>query len=185
MGSCVRPCPVRSRPPPPLCGAGGPALFPREPVTRARAREISEIFNSGTQPLQNLAVIRAVKTATVPASAARPAVGQKRPSAKVVRAWCVSVRSLVHTTSLINWRAVSLHSLRMFLRASARAMSHARPAPVGETIDVDGRGFGKHAIENGPQHPVTPLRPVTIPDIGARAAPPAVTSVTPGLRPTP
>jgi len=41
--------------------AGRPSLLPTSPVTRARAREIAEIINSGTQPLQNLNHIKAIK----------------------------------------------------------------------------------------------------------------------------
>lgn len=35
-----------------------PALLPREPLARARARQLAEIVNSGIQPLQNLGVMR-------------------------------------------------------------------------------------------------------------------------------
>lgn len=38
-----------------------PRLVPAEPVARARARALAEIVNSGIQPLQNIAVTRAVK----------------------------------------------------------------------------------------------------------------------------
>jgi maleylpyruvate isomerase len=38
-----------------------PALFPDDPLLRARAMEIAEIVNSGTQPLQNLGLLRALK----------------------------------------------------------------------------------------------------------------------------
>ncbi len=40
-------------------------LIPTDPVTKARAREIAELVNSGIQPLQNLSVLRQVKTATL------------------------------------------------------------------------------------------------------------------------
>jgi maleylpyruvate isomerase len=40
---------------------GGTPLLPREPYLRARARMLAEIVNSGIQPLQNLAVTKAVK----------------------------------------------------------------------------------------------------------------------------
>lgn len=36
-----------------------PPLLPAHPWARARAREIAEILNAGTQPLQNLATVRA------------------------------------------------------------------------------------------------------------------------------
>ena len=72
-------------------------MLPHDHVLRARARQIAEIFNSGTQPLQNLSVIKSVKTAEIALSHER-SVGSKRPR---------------------------------------------------ETKEVDGRGFGKHAIENG------------------------------------
>jgi len=39
----------------------GVPLVGTDPLTRMRVREISEIINSGTQPLQNLAVLRMVK----------------------------------------------------------------------------------------------------------------------------
>jgi len=47
------------------CGGGAalPPLLPSEPLPRARALEIAEIVNSGTQPLQNLSVLQAVKSA--------------------------------------------------------------------------------------------------------------------------
>lgn len=38
-----------------------PALLPREPLARARVRELSEIVNAGTQPLQNTPVLDRVK----------------------------------------------------------------------------------------------------------------------------
>jgi maleylacetoacetate isomerase len=34
----------------------GPALYPRDPWARARTRQLVELVNSGTQPLQNLSV---------------------------------------------------------------------------------------------------------------------------------
>ena len=34
-----------------------PALLPREPIARARVRELVELVNSGIQPLQNLSVL--------------------------------------------------------------------------------------------------------------------------------
>ena len=37
-----------------------PPLLPREPLARARARQLVELINAGTQPLQNLTVLRAV-----------------------------------------------------------------------------------------------------------------------------
>jgi maleylpyruvate isomerase len=39
----------------------GRALLPKEPLARARARELAEIINSGIQPLQNLSTTNAVK----------------------------------------------------------------------------------------------------------------------------
>ena len=39
----------------------GPALLPRDLFLRARARQLAEIVNSGTQPLQNLGVITYVR----------------------------------------------------------------------------------------------------------------------------
>ncbi|HEX3757724.1 MAG TPA: maleylacetoacetate isomerase [Kofleriaceae bacterium] len=36
-------------------------LLPRDPLLRARARALAEIFNSGVQPLQNIAVLRKIK----------------------------------------------------------------------------------------------------------------------------
>ena len=44
---------------------GAPSLRPADAVARARAAEIAEIIASGTQPLQNLAVVAAVRTAEV------------------------------------------------------------------------------------------------------------------------
>jgi maleylpyruvate isomerase len=38
-----------------------PALLPRDAFLRARARQLAEIVNSGTQPFQNLEVLREVK----------------------------------------------------------------------------------------------------------------------------
>ena len=38
-----------------------PSLLPRDPFARAIVRELAEIVNSGTQPLQNLAVLQALK----------------------------------------------------------------------------------------------------------------------------
>jgi maleylpyruvate isomerase len=38
-----------------------PALLPAEPLSRARARMLSEMVNSGIQPLQNLTVLQYVK----------------------------------------------------------------------------------------------------------------------------
>ena len=40
-------------------------LFPADAGLKATAREIAELINSGIQPLQNLAVLRQVKTATI------------------------------------------------------------------------------------------------------------------------
>ena len=37
-----------------------PPLLPAEPVGRARARQLAEMVNSGIQPLQNLAVLKAL-----------------------------------------------------------------------------------------------------------------------------
>ena len=46
------------------CDAKGrPSLRPADTVAHARAAEIAEIINAGTQPLQNLAVIGAVRSA--------------------------------------------------------------------------------------------------------------------------
>ncbi|MEZ4248366.1 MAG: maleylacetoacetate isomerase [Polyangiales bacterium] len=39
----------------------GPALLPTDPFERARAWEIAEVVNAGTQPLQNLSVLHAVR----------------------------------------------------------------------------------------------------------------------------
>jgi maleylpyruvate isomerase len=38
-----------------------PALLPARPFERARARQLAEIVNAGTQPLQNLGVLQRVK----------------------------------------------------------------------------------------------------------------------------
>jgi maleylacetoacetate isomerase len=38
----------------------GPALLPEDPLQRARVRQLVEIINAGTQPLQNLSVLRHV-----------------------------------------------------------------------------------------------------------------------------
>jgi fumarylacetoacetase len=43
--------------------ASGPRLFPRDPATKAVAREMAELINSGIQPMQNLSVLRQIKTA--------------------------------------------------------------------------------------------------------------------------
>ncbi len=42
-----------------------PALLPSDPVLRARARQLTEVVNSGIQPLQNLAVMKRLKAAGV------------------------------------------------------------------------------------------------------------------------
>lgn len=39
-----------------------PPLLPRDPLLRARARALAEIVNSGVQPLQNVAVLRKIKS---------------------------------------------------------------------------------------------------------------------------
>ena len=46
-----------------LSNGGNSGVFPRDPLSKARAKEISEIINSGIQPLQNLSVLRSVQTA--------------------------------------------------------------------------------------------------------------------------
>ena len=38
-----------------------PSLLPKNPLKRAKAREIAEIVNSGIQPLQNIALMRQIK----------------------------------------------------------------------------------------------------------------------------
>lgn len=38
----------------------GASLLPRDPVAKARVREISEVINAGTQPLQNLEHMKAI-----------------------------------------------------------------------------------------------------------------------------
>lgn len=38
-----------------------PTMLPKDPVLRATTRQLAEIINSGTQPLQNLAVINKLK----------------------------------------------------------------------------------------------------------------------------
>ena len=43
--------------------SNGVRLIPRDAATKAAAREMAELINSGIQPLQNLAVLRQVKTA--------------------------------------------------------------------------------------------------------------------------
>ncbi len=43
----------------------GLRLFPTDAATKATAREMAELVNSGIQPMQNLAVLRQVKTAKV------------------------------------------------------------------------------------------------------------------------
>lgn len=40
-----------------------PALLPRDPVLRARARQLAEIVNSGIQPMQNLGILDHLKEA--------------------------------------------------------------------------------------------------------------------------
>lgn len=45
-----------------------PALLPAEPAARARVRAMAEVVNSGIQPLQNLAVIRALRAEPISAS---------------------------------------------------------------------------------------------------------------------
>jgi len=42
-----------------------PSVYPGTAAQRARAREIAEIINSGIQPIQNLAMLRQVKTAVL------------------------------------------------------------------------------------------------------------------------
>jgi maleylpyruvate isomerase len=42
--------------------APSPPLFPRAPFLRARARQLAEIINAGTQPLQNSGVLARVKS---------------------------------------------------------------------------------------------------------------------------
>lgn len=39
-----------------------PSIFPEDVMARARARQLAEIINAGTQPLQNLAVIQHLRT---------------------------------------------------------------------------------------------------------------------------
>jgi maleylacetoacetate isomerase len=39
-----------------------PALLPKDPFLRAQARRIAEVFNAGTQPLQNLRVLNRLET---------------------------------------------------------------------------------------------------------------------------
>lgn len=39
----------------------GPSLIPEEPFARARAWQLAEMVNSGIQPLQNLAVLKAIE----------------------------------------------------------------------------------------------------------------------------
>ena len=55
-----------------------PSLFPADALDRARAREIAEIVNSGTQPLQNLGHLRALEGLGVDAKArvAKPAIAK-------------------------------------------------------------------------------------------------------------
>ena len=43
----------------------GRSLLPHDIVQRARARQIAEIFNSGTQPLQNVSIIKSIQQAEV------------------------------------------------------------------------------------------------------------------------
>jgi maleylacetoacetate isomerase len=43
-------------------GNRGGRLLPLDPVSRAKVKEIAEVINSGTQPLQNLGVIKAIDT---------------------------------------------------------------------------------------------------------------------------
>ncbi|HEX3482231.1 MAG TPA: maleylacetoacetate isomerase [Kofleriaceae bacterium] len=38
-----------------------PPLLPRDPLLRARARALSEIFNAGVQPMQNMATLKKIK----------------------------------------------------------------------------------------------------------------------------
>jgi len=38
-----------------------PPILPRDPLLRARARALAEIFNAGVQPLQNLGTLRKIK----------------------------------------------------------------------------------------------------------------------------
>jgi maleylpyruvate isomerase len=45
-----------------VCDAPGrPSLRPADPVARARARQIAEVLNAGTQPLQNLSHIKTIQ----------------------------------------------------------------------------------------------------------------------------
>ena len=55
-----------------------PSLFPAGALDRARAREIAEIVNSGTQPLQNLGHLKALEGLGVDAKArvAKPAIAK-------------------------------------------------------------------------------------------------------------
>ena len=47
----------------------GQPLLPSAPVARARARQLAEVINSGTQPLQNFAVLNRLKESGVDARA--------------------------------------------------------------------------------------------------------------------
>jgi maleylacetoacetate isomerase len=44
-----------------VCGGGRASLLPVDPVMRAHARQIAEIINSGTHPLQNLSHIKTIQ----------------------------------------------------------------------------------------------------------------------------
>lgn len=46
-----------------------PAMLPNDPIARAKTRQLGEIINAGTQPLQNLAVIQKLKGMDVDAKA--------------------------------------------------------------------------------------------------------------------
>ena len=46
-----------------------PPLLPEDPIARARARQLTEVVNSGIQPLQNLAVMKALAAEGVDAKA--------------------------------------------------------------------------------------------------------------------
>lgn len=39
-----------------------PSIYPADPLTKARAKQIAEIVNSGIQPIQNLSILRQVRS---------------------------------------------------------------------------------------------------------------------------
>ena len=106
-----------------------PALLPREPIARARVRELVELVNSGIQPLQNLSV------------------SERRTSCSTARRSVTSSWMLTHSVSpgrssvvIVAWPMKALPSRRRLGMSPSQRPRSRTPAGCSSRASAPRRG---------------------------------------------